>query len=412
MALRVEAYIGMAFSLFTLIYAAIMPSAAPFSIMITLVAIPVQYLRCWYVALDQDSKSQVYVIPARITIIAGCLYISEHYGILKLTMRMQALAMVLGAVNPYLAALSTSLSSIYLYFHMAAYVLTVEHGAINWLIGFAGLTLLSSEGWIWLFYHDYDEKQKARVLRTNWQDRILSIFMIAAGSVLAKAGHLEPGTKGEAVVYLLPPVTLWFTLETKMLNHMQVGTPFHPTWWVDGDLPKFAKTDYVNVTFGVATALITVILTSFAFYAINSVIGFSCLSYNEPSLWKFAATHGITFVFHSGMWMIVASAGVPEVGAQRIFQAFPPPLPPFVRANPHDCVPMHKIDLVIGNLLLLLGGFCLSDGVLGEAEEKAFKNVVFILWGLTALNKLRIHYQGWGYVDPVSARKRDSKKKA
>ena len=70
-------------------------------------------------------------------------------------------------------------------------------------------------------------------------------------TALHKAGHLTAGTVGAPVVYLLPPVTLWFTLETKMLNHLQVGTPFHPSWWMEGDLPRFSPSDWVNVTFGI-----------------------------------------------------------------------------------------------------------------------------------------------------------------
>lgn len=405
MALRVDSYIGLFFGFVALVYAAIMPPNRDLSIMTTMVSIPIQYLWFWYAAHDQGDKSMGPVLFTRILFGASCLYITEVYGILVLPLRMQAAALPLGLANPYLSAVSNALSTVYLYYVMTAHVLTVENGPIYWLIGWGAVTWISSEGWIWLFYNDYDNKQKARVLRTNWQDRILSVFEIAAGGALAKAGHLAPGTVGEAVVYLLPPVTLWFTLETKMLSHMQVGTPFHPTWWVDGDLPKFSKTDYVNVSFGIATALITIILTSYAFYAVTAVIGFSAFSFDETSLWKFAAAHGITFVFHSGIWMIVASSGVPEVGAQKMFQLFPPPLPPFVRANPHDCVPMHKVDLVIGNGLLVLAAFALNDGVLGEAEEKAFKTVVFILWGLCTANKLRIHYNGWGYVDPVTAGK-------
>uniref|UniRef100_A0A7S2A4J5 Uncharacterized protein n=1 Tax=Trieres chinensis TaxID=1514140 RepID=A0A7S2A4J5_TRICV len=407
-ALRVESYVGFAFGFMCVVHAVVMPPQAHLSVMRALVGCIVPYVSLWHAAHEigeAGERAMTCGLVGRVVVAALCLGCSEYYGYQALPMRMQIAALLIGAVSSGAAAFVAAASGIYLYYEMTGHIFGVEDGPITWLIFWGVVTWATSEGWVFLFYDSYDEKQKKRVLNTNWQDRILGLFEFAAGAVLAKAGALEPGTVGEAVVYLLPPVTIWFTLETKMLNHMQVGTPFHPTWWVDGDLPKFSPTDYVNVTFGVATALITIILTTYAFYAVTSVVSFSAFSFSEPSIWKFAAAHGITFVFHSGIWMIVASSGVPEVGAQKMFQLFPPPLPPFVRANPHDCIPVHKIDLFIGNSLLFIGGFILSDDLLSDVQEYYFKVFVFLLWGVVTLMKLKVHYDGWGYVDPVSAGK-------
>ena len=159
------------------------------------------------------------------------------------------------------------------------------------------------------------------------------------------------------------------------------------------------------MTFSISTILITAVLTSFAFYAIMTTLGASALSFESDSLWKFASLHGIFFVFHSGLWMIIASSGVPFLGVSPIFQMFPPEIPPPFPCDPKNCIPAHKVDLAVGNILLFLGGFCIQDDALNKNESDAFKYVVFGILFFSTLNKLRIHYNDWGYIPPIEKEK-------
>jgi len=407
-ALRLEAYIGMTFGLMACVYVG-MVAQIKAGLIIAMLATFIIYFWLGFHANDPSETPTKFILFHRVAIASTLFYMSEvegNLGDLKLVFQMVACSLLAGLISPYAAAMTSGVCTLYLYKLGSDWVLSTElsgeKAVFYWMLGWGIATIISSYAWIYLFIDGYDEKQKKRVWRTNWQDRILGVFCFLSGAALDKAGFLLPGTIGAPVVYLLPPVTLWFTLETKMLNHMQVGTPFHPTWWIDGDLPKFSHTDWVNATFGIATALITVILTSYAFYAINTAIGVTSLSFTDAeTTWKFAMAHGILYIFHSGMWMIIASSGIPPVGKAKAFSVFPPPLPAPLQANPHDCVPAHKVDLFIGNLLLFVATFFPLD-----EYDMPLKAAVGFAWAVTTLMKVNIHIKGWGYVAPIVKQKK------
>ena len=404
-ALRVEAHIGMTYGLMACVYAAVVADVK-MGIVISMLSTIIVYLWIWFHAVDQSDTPRTLLIFYRLLVASTLLYHSEvvDFGALNIVFRLEVISLIGAIVTPYLGALSAASSTLYLYKIASDYTFTIAKGAFYWLGLWGVVTVITSYGWLFLFYKDYDEKQKKRVMRTHWQDRILGLFCFLVGAVLEKAGYLEIDSIGAPVVYLLPPVTLWFTLETKMLNHMQVGTPFHPSWWIDGDVPEFSPTDYVNVTFGVATALITVVLTSYAFYAVNTAVSFSSLAFSTDDIWKFAVAHGILFIWSSGMWMILASSGVPPIGDGKAFRIFPPELPALLQANPHNCVPLHKVDLVIGHFLMLLGAFYL-DGTTDSTKCMAVKAMVGGAWAYTILRKIITHYQDWGFEPKVKHKK-------
>ncbi len=147
-----------------------------------------------------------------------------------------------------------------------------------------------------LFNDTYNHKQKDRIQGTHWQDNILAVFVIVVGGALEKADYLKSDTLGGPVVYLLPFVTLWFSLETKLLTHLWLGTPFHPSWWMYGStkdiqVPRYANNDWINVTFSIGTILITAVLTSYAWFAINKAVGFDAAGFRSTNTWKFAGKY-------------------------------------------------------------------------------------------------------------------------
>lgn len=268
---------------------------------------------------------------------------------------------------------------------------SVPGAPLKWVLGWTAVNVASSYGWLALYEGGYTDAQKARVRRTHWQDKILAAFTVALGFALDRCGSLGPGTVGGPVALLLPAANLWFTLESKLLTHLWVGTPFHPTWWCDGAVERFAPSNLINLTFALATGLQTIVLTTYAFYAVNEAAGGwdvlkSPLDFASKPLWKILTAHGMAQIWGTGMWMIAASSGVPAWVEGMTFMD----VPPIARVDPKDCVPIHKRDLLIGVGLLALGALAPAEAA--GALALAGKAAVAVSWGSFLAPKLRAHF--------------------
>jgi len=264
------------------------------------------------------------------------------------------------------------------------------NGLAYWSLGWSCFSFLLTLLWRALLTEGYRPEQLKRISATYFQDLLLSIFMASLGAVLVKADC--PYSIAYPVGLLLPIATLWFTLETKLLTHLWTGTPFHPSWAVpknkgDPVTPRYSTNNLVNWTFSLATTLITAILTSYAAYAVLSAVG----GLNpEGETWKLVAAHGSVFVLHSGLWMIIASSGVPRCSNDTVSTYMPPPIPAVLKCNPHSCIPVHKADLSFGLLLMTIAG--MTDVLNNPAATP--ENVWMALgvaWAATGIAKLAVH---------------------
>jgi len=293
--LRLEAYLGMVFGFMSCIYASVV-SDMYLSLTVAMIVTILPYFFMWFAA-HEESVSKEFVAFYRLAINGTLLYLVfgiNFYGGLHTVLLLQATSLTIGAFSSTAAAAFLGLSSIYVYKIECDYVLTAENGPFFWLVGWGIMTSLLSHGWLALFYQGYNEDQQNRIMRTHWQDNILGLFNIVVGGALNRAEYLTTGL-GPNVIYLLPPVSLWFSLETKLLTHLWVGTPFHPSWWMygstkKGQVPRYADSDWINVTFSIGTVLITVVLTMYAWVAINVATGFTSHRFDSENTWKFAGT--------------------------------------------------------------------------------------------------------------------------
>ena len=268
----------------------------PLSLTLAMIATVLPYFFLWFAAHTPEVGTQI-VLFYRLAINYGLLYIvfaMDFFGGLNTVLLLQAISLAIGAICSKTAAGFLGLSSLYLYKIMCDSVLASsnENAPFYWLVGWGIITSLLSYGWLALFYKGYDELRQNRIKGTHWQDNILGLFNIVVAGGLNRAEYLTTGL-GINVVYLLPPVTLWFSLETKLLTHLWVGTPFHPSWWMygstkPGQVPRYADNDWVNITFSVGTILITVILTTYAWVAVNFAVGFTAFRFESENTWKFA----------------------------------------------------------------------------------------------------------------------------
>mmetsp|Transcript_1991 Transcript_1991/g.2900 ORF Transcript_1991/g.2900 Transcript_1991/m.2900 type:complete len:565 (-) Transcript_1991:138-1832(-) len=398
--LRLETYLGMVFGFISCIYASV-ASDVNLALVVTMITTILPYFFMWFAA-HTPSVSKNFLLFYRLAINYVLLYLvfgMDFYGGLNVVLLLQATSLIIGAFSSKTAAAFLGLSSLYVYKIECDYVLTTENGPFFWLVGWGITTSLLSYGWLALFFKGYDELQQNRIKGTHWQDNILGLFNIVVGGGLNRAGYLSTGL-GVNVIYLLPPVTLWFSLETKLLTHLWVGTPFHPSWWMygstkPGQVSRYADNDWLNVTFSIGTILITVVLTSYAWVAMNVAVGFDAYRFESENTWKFAVAHGIFFIFHSGLWMIVASSGVPFVGKGPAFQKFPPAISALSQCDPVNCVALHKKDLVIGHILLFAGAFYLGDGSDGGPQGLVTKGMTLVVWIFTIVSKVKLHYNGF-----------------
>jgi len=393
-ALRLEAYLGMVFGFMACIYASIV-STIELSLVITMIVSILSYFSLWFVA-HTPSIGEHFTLFYRLTVCAALLYMEFglDFGKLNTIFFLLTVNLMVGALSCQAAAVVIGLSSLYVYKLECDYVLSTETGSLWWLVGWGIMTSVLSYSWRFLLTSEYTEEQHKRIKGTYWQDNILGVFNIVVGGGLYRADYLTVGM-GVAVVYLLPPVTLWFSLETKLLTHLWVGTPFHPSWWMygstrEGQVPRYAKSDWVNLTFSIATALITIILTSYAWVTVQFATGWTAYRFESENTWKFAVAHGMLFIFHSGLWMIIASSGVPPLGKGAFWQKTPE-LRALFQCDPKTCVILHKEDLVLGHLFLGLGAFFLGDGSKIGTEGVVTKVTIAVAWIYTLVRKALIH---------------------
>lgn len=400
-ALRLESYMGLVFGFIAWIYAAVV-SEVTLSAVVTMLACLLPYVWFWFIAHEPsiEKTNNTWLLLQRFSISQVLLYqvFAVDFGVMNFLYFVQAINILVGAFSSRAAAFTLALSSLYFYKIEADYLITVENGPFWWLVGWGIMVSILSYGWLALFYNTYDDNQKKRIMATHWQDNILGVFMIVVAGGLDRADYLKSDTLGGPVVYLLPFVTLWFSLETKLLTHLWVGTPFHPSWWMygstkEGQVPRYAKNDWINVTFSIGTILITAVLTTYAWYATNKAVGFDASEFASSNTWKFAVSHGILFILHSGLWMIIASSGLPNIGVGPAFSAFPPEIKALFQCDPKTCIALHKQDLVLGSVFMFLGSFYLGDGTIESPERITVKVCVAIAWAYSLVSKLIIHSQ-------------------
>lgn len=323
-----------------------------------------------------------------------------------IALALHALCLVVSVVSTRAAIALRGISTLAVYGLMWHAVSLTANGLFYWCICWASVNFLCTLCWKSLFSGGYDIKQLRRISGTYFQDFLLSLFMTSLGAILVKAE--SPYYLTYPVGLLLPLITLWFALETKLLTHLWTGTPFHPSWAVppmddpaDPVTPQYSRFNIVNWTFSIGTVLITAVLTTYAAYAVVVSVG------ENPVTWKLVAANGAVFVWHSGVWMIIASSGVPSCSNDKAATYGPPPIPPLLKCDPHSCLPIHKIDLSFGIVLMLVAGL---TGAL-DNPTASVENTVWLLlrlsWLTTFMAKFATHRRFWGVKFDKKVAKKD-----
>jgi len=396
---QTEAYLTFVFAAVASIYVAVVGNTPASNIVV--------HLQCffsgnwlWFFAHGpKPSGATLFVLLP----VAGCLLeiVSLKSGTsdpATIALSANALCLLAGVISKRAAVVLRIIATLALYGLMWHAVSTTDNGLYYWSIFWGLVTFASSQTWRFLFSDGYNTQQLKRISGTYFQDFLLALFQAGLGGVLVKAEC--PYDVAYPVGLLLPVVTLWFSLETKLLTHLWTGTPFHPSWAVpknpgDPVTPKYSVSQAVNWTFSIATVLITAVLTTYAAYAVVVAVG----SNPDGVTWKTVGAHGSIFVLHTGLWMMVASSGIPRCAddtRSKVAQMTPPALPPFLKCDPHACLPIHKADLSFGIVLMCIAGL---TSAFDDASDSV-KNAVWLLLGLswltTIMAKVALHRRYWG----------------
>lgn len=220
----------------------------------------------------------------------------------------------------------------------------------------------------------------ARQLAVNIhrQDLIIGIFAILVGVLLMETKPRAP-RHSMILSWLLPMSAVWFTLETKLLANLGVGSPFHPSWVERGLAPRYAGIVAVDLTFSLATVLMTALSTNYA--------AFILLRYLPREGWRLLVWHGILVIGLSAFWMIIASSGVPAPIAGLPDMAS---IPPFIPVDAVAAVALHIRDLLLG-IVLIAAGLVLDRTARDTSHFAAW--TVGGVWALFLIPKLYLHFK-------------------
>lgn len=206
------------------------------------------------------------------------------------------------------------------------------------------------------------------------QDMIIAALAIVVGIAAANIKQQAP-LHARALAWLLPIAAVWFTTETKILCHLEAGSPFHPSWTERGLAPVWADSPVVNVTFWAATMLLTALATGY--------LGMVVFRFYRPEGWTQLVKHGGLLVLASGIWMASSSSGtaapVPSL----------PSLPPFFPVDAIQAVSIHVYDLLLGIGMMALGPAL--HAALKPADRRLPQVVVAVAWWAFVLPKLWLH---------------------
>ena len=157
---RLESYMGLVFGFIACIYAAVVSDVKQ-SLVVTMISCMLPYVWFWFVVAHEpsiiSSTAGTLLLLQRLFIAQLLIYFALvlDFGVMNIVYLIQAVNIMVGAINSKAGAFILGLSSLYLYKLEADYVLSVENGAFWWLVGWGIVTSVLSYGWLALFYKTY-----------------------------------------------------------------------------------------------------------------------------------------------------------------------------------------------------------------------------------------------------------------
>lgn len=249
-----------------------------------------------------------------------------------------------------------------------------------WLMGSGGVLAALSAIWYSLSF-TYSDSCSLLANNIHGQDLLVAVFAAVLG--IAVLDFTDQGVNSSYVVsWLLPMSAVYFTSWTKLLCHLQVGSPFHPSWHARRLAPVWGGADVINATFWIATLLLTAIGTSYSAIVV--------LRYTKREGWSWLQWHGALIIFATGWFMAMFVSGLPP--PLKWMAELPPPIgwiPPFLPSvDKIAAVAQHKKDLYMGCFLLMAGP--LAKKFLPGDTSRFAPVLIATSWFLFILGKIRL----------------------
>ncbi|MDP2307772.1 MAG: patatin-like phospholipase family protein [Pseudomonadota bacterium] len=209
------------------------------------------------------------------------------------------------------------------------------------------------------------------------QDLIIGVFAVLLAQMLAQISRAAP-LHARISSWLIPFAAVWFTSETKLLCHLGVGSPFHPSWLARGLAPKWGGSPAVDFTFSAATLSLTAL-------AVPYTVVMLLMLY--PSVgWQRLPRSGVAIILTSALWMIASSSGLPApVESMDLLATIHAPFP----VDPVRAVSLHIGDLLLG--ISLIGGGLLLHRTMPDSR-RAVLPILVISWAVLVLPKLALYF--------------------
>ena len=212
----------------------------------------------------------------------------------------------------------------------------------KWFVLFGISLSFSSTIWYFLFYLFTFENLPALAWNVYRQDLMISAFLVLFG-ILSESLDNKASKHVSIISWLLPFSSIWFTSSTKLLVHLEVGTPFHPSWAAKELAPVWGGSIITDINFSMATLFLTAISTTYV-----ALVVLRYLSYKN---WLVFSWHGIAIILVSSLWMIVSSSGLPAPTESMNAMT----IAPFFPVDPIQAVSIHVYDIFIGILMVAIG---------------------------------------------------------
>lgn len=212
----------------------------------------------------------------------------------------------------------------------------------KWFVLFGISLSFSSTIWYFLFYLFTFENLPALAWNVYRQDLMISAFLVLFG-ILSESLDNKASKHVSIISWLLPFSSIWFTSSTKLLVHLEVGTPFHPSWAAKELAPVWGGSIITDINFSMATLFLTAISTTYV-----ALVVLRYLSYKN---WLVFSWHGIAIILFSSLWMIVSSSGLPAPTESMNAMT----IAPFFPVDPIQAVSIHVYDIFIGILMVAIG---------------------------------------------------------
>jgi len=209
------------------------------------------------------------------------------------------------------------------------------------------------------------------------QDLIIGSFALVVGVLLTEV-EAKSLRSANVLSWLLPFSALWFTSESKMLCHLNVGTPLHPSWHARGLAPVWGGSPLIDVTFSFATIFMTVLSTTVTVTLLARTL--------SRDGWRLVTINGLFIILGTAYWMIMVSSGIPAfTESMDALTTLHPPFP----VDPIQAVAIHVRDLIMGTLLIA-GGIILSKTHPTFTKPRAL--LIGAAWLLFIFPKALAHY--------------------